>query len=83
MDMLHYTVTMGDHRHAVTYCGLPFVTDHAATRQVQSSGQWIMCPLCELRMTLIQAGLEPDPMESAQPADETHGPAWTQPTLFT
>ena len=77
MIYLHYTIESRDHRHAVTYCGMEFITDKARSDKAKASGRWCICPLCELRYTLIRQGLEPDPMQHGHPAGR-----WVQPTLF-
>ena len=73
METLHYTYQLADHAHGMTFCGITITTDHTATRQAKQ-GAWATCPLCELRRTLIDAGLEPGPRQP--PSGH-----WTQPTL--
>lgn len=69
---MHYTYQLADHAHGMTFCGITITTDHTATRHAKQ-GAWITCPLCELRRTLIEAGLEPQPGHP--------NARWTQPTL--
>lgn len=73
METLHYTYQLADHAHGMTFCGITITTDHTATRHAKQ-GPWVTCPLCELRRTLIDAGLEPQ-QRSLTPA------RWIQPTL--
>lgn len=58
--IMHYTRQLADHAHGITLCGIRHRTDHAATSKAKQ-GAWVTCPLCELRKTLIDAGLEDMP----------------------
>lgn len=77
MEVLHITGTVTDHTHAVTLCGIRFVTNHTATNRVKASGQWVSCPVCEAMALLESTGTTPE----AEPEPRPDG-TWIQPPLF-
>lgn len=74
MNTLHYVNKLPDGAITTTLCGIRIRTDHKATARAKRSA-WTSCPLCELRRSLIDMGLETDPY---RPEPSNH---WTQPTF--
>ncbi|ADB09283.1 MULTISPECIES: hypothetical protein [Bifidobacterium] len=77
-NILHYIDdSTPDGTRTTTLCGSPLTADRAGAASIMATGSWTMCPLCELRRTLIGMGLEADPYPE-RPARRR----WEQPPLF-
>ena len=77
MRIMHYiNAAVPDGARTTAICGARLTADVPGTADAKASGEWVMCPLCELRRTLADMGLETDP------CGEPPNGKWSQGTLF-
>lgn len=75
--ILHYiNDSTPDGRRTTALCGCQLTADRAGAEQAKATRDWVLCPLCELRKTLADMGLEPDPDRNQHERKWIQGALW-------